>query len=313
MNASSRRRGRARRRPGLPALASSPTAARRAAAGRAAGRHRRDWLDRPAHRRLIHNDQFDFDDYGLTADTALALEDDRRPAGRPCAQIRNALATHVDSWTTGVDFGSGDVYAGSVAKALVLAQSTGAEPDVLRRRRTWSTGSSRGSATAARPSAGSRTSRRRRLRQHHRPVLRRARPGRAGAAKAAGPRRSCSSSSARGGFFRLDFAEADRDRPGLRRGTAATSAPDTDVTALAVSTCRRCRRKPRGRQGRDRRRDRLAQAHQKAQRQLRRRHRDRGQQHQQHRPGRLGARPASAPAGRPSKAAAWVRGLQVAR
>jgi len=74
---------------------------------------------------LIHNKQYDFDDYGLTADTALALDTIR---GRRAAvrHVRKALAQHVDSYTTGVDFGSpGDRYAGPIAKLLVLAQSTG--------------------------------------------------------------------------------------------------------------------------------------------------------------------------------------------
>jgi hypothetical protein len=74
---------------------------------------------------LIHNRQFDFDDYGLTADTGLALDTigGRRVAVR---HLRAALSQHVDSYTTGVDFAAPtDRYAGPVAKLLVLAQGTG--------------------------------------------------------------------------------------------------------------------------------------------------------------------------------------------
>ena len=74
----------------------------------------------------VHNDQYDFDDYGLTADTGFALApiEGRSPALRT---LRKSLGKHVASWTTGVDFGSADVYAGSTAKALVFAQTTGSD------------------------------------------------------------------------------------------------------------------------------------------------------------------------------------------
>ena len=85
------------------------------------------WLAKQLTGGLVHNDVYDFDDYGLTADTATALiaVGGQRKAAR---QAERALARHVDSWTTGVDFGSSDVYAGSVAKAAVFAISAGADP-----------------------------------------------------------------------------------------------------------------------------------------------------------------------------------------
>jgi hypothetical protein len=73
---------------------------------------------------LIHNRQFHFNDYGLTADSALGLD---AIGGHPHAvrRIRRALALHVDDYTTGVDFGSPtDRYAGAIAKLLVVAQDT---------------------------------------------------------------------------------------------------------------------------------------------------------------------------------------------
>jgi hypothetical protein len=88
------------------------------------------WLESQLTGGLIHNNDpafGGFDDYGLTADTGMALAA-VGGHGKAVKKIRGALAKHVDSWTTGADFGSTDIYAGSVAKAVVLAQSTGANP-----------------------------------------------------------------------------------------------------------------------------------------------------------------------------------------
>jgi hypothetical protein len=89
--------------------------------------HAADWLSKQLTNGLIHNDQFDFDDYGLTIDTAFALKA-VGGHGSDVRQIRNALAPHVDSYTTGVDFGSSAVFAGAVAKLLVLTEVTHADP-----------------------------------------------------------------------------------------------------------------------------------------------------------------------------------------
>jgi hypothetical protein len=93
------------------------------ASGRSAG----NWLEGQLTDGLIHNDVYDFDDYGLTADTGMALAAVGGHS-RAVTQVKRALASHVDSWTTGADFGSRDIYAGSVAKAVVFAQTTGAKP-----------------------------------------------------------------------------------------------------------------------------------------------------------------------------------------
>lgn len=74
---------------------------------------------------LIHNVNFGgFNDYGLTIDTTLAL---KTIGGhkKDVARARKALSQHVESYTTGVDFGSTAEYAGADAKLLVLAQRTG--------------------------------------------------------------------------------------------------------------------------------------------------------------------------------------------
>lgn len=70
---------------------------------------------------LIHNAQFNFDDYGLTADTVLGL---KAIGGQRTAvtRARKALAAHVDDYTTF----QADRYAGPTAKLLVVAQQTGA-------------------------------------------------------------------------------------------------------------------------------------------------------------------------------------------
>jgi hypothetical protein len=104
-------------------------AAQAAPADRGAG-----WLSGQLTGGLIHNDQFDIDDYGLSIDTAFAL----KAIGGHSAEvrkIRGALAANINSYITGAkptppsDPGDpGGRYAGSTAKALVLAQTTGGDP-----------------------------------------------------------------------------------------------------------------------------------------------------------------------------------------
>jgi hypothetical protein len=81
------------------------------------------WLKGQLRHGLIHNGQFDFDDYGLTADTALALKAIGHQ-GAALDDIRHALARHVDDYTT---FKT-DRYSGATAKLLVVAQQLGAHP-----------------------------------------------------------------------------------------------------------------------------------------------------------------------------------------
>jgi hypothetical protein len=89
--------------------------------------HGAGWLSSQVQNGLVHNGQFHFDDYGLTIDTAFAL-DTIGGQGATVRHIRKALGQHVDSYTTGVDFGAPtDRYAGAIAKLLVAAQDTGAK------------------------------------------------------------------------------------------------------------------------------------------------------------------------------------------
>jgi hypothetical protein len=94
-------------------------AAHAATQASAAG-HSADWLADQIHHGLVHNNQFDFDDYGLTADTVFAL----KALGLHGAKVqaaRHALAKHVTDYTGAKK----ERYAGPLAKLLVLAESTG--------------------------------------------------------------------------------------------------------------------------------------------------------------------------------------------
>jgi hypothetical protein len=88
-----------------------------------------NWLSGELTNGLIHNPNFGgFDDYGLTIDTAFAIQAVGGNDG-VVRQIRDAMADRIDNYTTDVDFGDpADVYSGASAKALVLAQATGADP-----------------------------------------------------------------------------------------------------------------------------------------------------------------------------------------
>ena len=186
------------------------------------------WLEAQLTGGLIHNNQYGFDDYGLTADTAFALE---ALGGHADAltQIGDALGQHVDSWTTGADFGSSDVYAGSVAKAAVLARTVGGDPrsfggvDLIDRLN--------GLVATQAPIKG-------RIQDDsatdYANVI-----GQAFAVRALGRAHTATYPSVRGfflkqqckaGYFRLNFAPADAPK----QGCTAASDPDTDVTALAI-------------------------------------------------------------------------------
>ncbi|GAB2881406.1 prenyltransferase/squalene oxidase repeat-containing protein [Nocardioides pacificus] len=80
---------------------------------------------------LIHSRQYEgFVDYGLSIDTALALD---AVGGHDATvqEITDAVAGAIDSYTTGADYDTTDVYAGATAKAAVLAQVAGRDDAVL--------------------------------------------------------------------------------------------------------------------------------------------------------------------------------------
>ncbi|WP_139977925.1 prenyltransferase/squalene oxidase repeat-containing protein [Nocardioides litoris] len=222
------------------ALTAAPAQAAPAPAQRSAG-----WLAGQLDDGLVRNKQFGFDDYGLTADVALALD---AVGGRAADQraIRRALARNLDSWTTGRDFGSSDVYAGSVAKAVVAAQALDRNPRDFGGVNLVSRLG--GLVVKTGPSAG-RIADRTTGDDFANTIgqafavqgLAQARSGKADAALRFLLKQQCSE-----GFFRLSFAaDQAKRKQGCDAGTAEQSAPDTDVTALAVLSLSTLRTTPR--------------------------------------------------------------------
>lgn len=219
----------------LPAQAAEPEAAHDPAPARAAA----GWLSAQLTGGLIHNPNYGgFDDYGLSIDTALALD---AVGGHTQAvdEIADAVAAAADAYTTGGP-GSPDVYAGATAKAAVLAQVAGRPGDdpgveALVQRlegRTTDTG----------PAAG-------RIEDGFDPtsvygadyanVIGQGFAARA-LTTAGSPEASAATSyllaqQCEAGYFRLSFpASTTAPAQGCDAGTGAESAPDTDVTAMTV-------------------------------------------------------------------------------
>lgn len=194
--------------------------------------HSAHWLDRQLTNGIVHNTQYDFDDYGLTADTAFALSaiGGHRVTLR---QIRHALAPSVDSWTTGADFGSNDIYSGSVAKAVVLAEVTGADPrdfghvNLVKRLQKRV---NRDGRTTGRVQDKSETDYANTIGQ----AFAARGLAEAGSRRAKVVTRFLLKQQCSAGFFRLNFSDVSKRKQSCNAGTADQSAPDTDVTALAV-------------------------------------------------------------------------------
>ena len=113
---------------GLTSLATAPANA--AAPDPSAVEDSATWLESQLTNGLVHNNQFDFDDYGLSIDVALGLD---AVGGHDTAvqATADAIATNIDSYT-GYDIfpapASGvtrHVSAGSIAKALAFAEQVG--------------------------------------------------------------------------------------------------------------------------------------------------------------------------------------------
>ena len=107
---------------GLAATSAPASAATDSAPASAAG----SWLTGrlQATGWIAHNQQYDFDDYGLTIDAGLALD----AVGAPDSvvqDISDAVAAHLDDYVSG--YGT-LVSAGGTAKAMVLAQAAGDDP-----------------------------------------------------------------------------------------------------------------------------------------------------------------------------------------
>lgn len=183
------------------------------------------WLVGQLRHGLIHNGQFHVYDYGLTADTALALHavGHHRTA---LFKIRRALARNVNAYTTYKT----DRYAGPTAKLLVVAEDNGAAirnfggVDLVTRLEN------RVATTA--PIAGRIQDKS--TRDYANTVgqvfavrgLLRAHSTSAGPALDFLLQQQCTR-----GSFRLDFTT---DKQATEQGCTAQDDPDTDVTALAV-------------------------------------------------------------------------------
>lgn len=96
-------------------LPSSPSAERAVEAGAR-------WLSSQLTDGLVHNDQFGgFNDYGLSADFAFALQAVGKDAA--ASGIAHAIEPNSSAWVDG--YTPGRVYAGSLAKLVSLAEATG--------------------------------------------------------------------------------------------------------------------------------------------------------------------------------------------
>jgi hypothetical protein len=83
-----------------------------------------DWLNSQVTRGRIHNGQFDFDDWGLTIDTAFALA----AAGGHPKTLRNMTSAIQHHYFKSYATFSGDKFAGAMAKSLVAAEVLGKSP-----------------------------------------------------------------------------------------------------------------------------------------------------------------------------------------
>ncbi|HRD62602.1 MAG TPA: hypothetical protein PL137_16970, partial [Nocardioides sp.] len=191
------------------------------------------WLAGQLTNGLVHNDQFAFDDYGLTADVgfALAAIDGN---SRELRALRAALGKHVESWTTGVDFGSSDVYAGSTAKALVFAQTTGANPKkyggINLVKQLSALVSTAGPTKGRIQDASTMGDFANTIGQSF------AATGlsNAGATQGRQALKYLLKQQCHKGFFRLDFSDKSAPDQSCTGAPAADRVPDTDATALAV-------------------------------------------------------------------------------
>jgi hypothetical protein len=196
-----------------------PASAATAPSGRAA-----DWLAAQLNHGVVHNDQYDFDDYGLTADVALALADlgGHRPAVR---QASSALAHHINDY---IQYGT-DEYAGATAKAAVVARAAHKNPrsfggvNLISRLEALVTPRGRihdkGSADYANVIGQAYTV----------SALSKAHSPKAGKATRFLLQQQCTS-----GFFRLTFSARSATDQSCDAARRVKRAADTDATAIAV-------------------------------------------------------------------------------
>jgi hypothetical protein len=184
------------------------------------------WLKGQLRHGVIHNGQFDFNDYGLTADTALAL---KAIGGQRAAldDIRHALARHVDDYTT---FKS-QRFSGATAKLLVVAQELGGDPQdfggvdlVSRLENRVATAAPIAGRIEDKSSSGDFANTIGQVFAARGLLV-------AGSDSAVPALKFLLKQQCDNGYFRVDFKA---DKTAAKQGCSPSSPADTDVTALAV-------------------------------------------------------------------------------
>lgn len=196
------------------------------------------WLVGQLDDGIMYNSQFDYDDYGLTADAGTALMEigGRRGA---LAKIRTRLQQGVDEWTTF----DGDVYAGSTAKALAYSVSSKSRPrdfgGVNLVRRTAALVSSQAPIKGRIQDRSDGTDYANTIGQAFAVQGLRS----VGHAKSRPALRFLLKQQCEAGYFRLGFAAADEPKQACDAGAAEESTPNTDATSLALLSLHRLPRK----------------------------------------------------------------------
>lgn len=111
---------------GLVVTAAPASAATGQSAGDRAVSAGATWLGAQLTDGILHNEEYGFDDLGLSADVAFALD---AVGGHDAtvAQVVDAIEPDVENWVAG--FPSTRVYAGSVAKMVAVVQAAGQNPE----------------------------------------------------------------------------------------------------------------------------------------------------------------------------------------
>jgi len=87
-----------------------------------------EWLSHQLTNGLAHNDQYNFDDYGLSLDIFIAL-DTLGAKSASADSVISAFRTDPGAYTTGEAFGdSGSIYAGQTGKLASVVQLAGENP-----------------------------------------------------------------------------------------------------------------------------------------------------------------------------------------
>ncbi len=191
------------------------------------------WLAGQLTNGVVHNDQFDFDDYGLSVDFGLAFAAIGTQAAA-LQSVSSAMATHVHDYTE-PGFGT-DISAGGTAKVLRLAQVSGADPrsyggvDLVTRLETLTGSNGRIADDTTTPSDPDFANTIGQSFAVEGLTV-------AGSSEAAAATTFLLAQQCSAGWFRLGFSPAASPDQSCN-GAAPAASPDTDVTALAILALR---------------------------------------------------------------------------